>query len=94
MSCGAGHRFSWPAELDHGAQTANNDRLRLTAWNSNSLQGNNILAVAGDSHTNLFCKSSHASHSGASGKEPAWQAKSGSCTMVSVWALPPTRGSS
>ena len=28
ISCGAGHRFSWPAELEHGAQTTNDDRLR------------------------------------------------------------------
>src|ERR1017187_140170 len=28
ISCGAGHRFSWPAEFEHGAQTTNNDRLR------------------------------------------------------------------
>ena len=27
ISCGAGHRFSWPAEFEHGAQTTNNDRL-------------------------------------------------------------------
>ena len=25
--CGAGHRFLWPAEFEHGAQTTNNDRL-------------------------------------------------------------------
>ena len=28
ISCGAGHRFSWPAEFEHGAQTTNDDRLR------------------------------------------------------------------
>src|ERR1035438_700932 len=28
IRCGAGHRFSWPAEFEHGTQTTNNDRLR------------------------------------------------------------------
>jgi hypothetical protein len=33
LPCGAGHRFSWPAEFEHGTQTTNNDRLRhASSW--------------------------------------------------------------
>jgi len=42
ISCGAGHRFSWPAEFEHGAQTTNNDRLRH-AWHRNCTVNSRIL---------------------------------------------------